>query len=74
MNNPAPHSVNKTSETLWYQQSIEESLTGLQSGPSGLSPEDAKNKLQHYGPNVLPQKEGKSLFIKFISHFKDILI
>jgi magnesium-transporting ATPase (P-type) len=74
MNNPAPVSGDKTSEKLWYQHTVEESLAGLQSGPAGLTPEEAKNKLQHYGPNVLPQKEGKSLFIKFISHFKDILI
>ena len=80
MNNPAPLAVNKTAvnasttEKLWYQQTVEESLAGLQTGPAGLSPEDAQNKLKHYGPNVLPQKEGKSLFIKFISHFKDILI
>lgn len=75
MNNPAPLAVNKTTtEKLWYQQTVQESLAGLQSGPAGLSPEEAQNKLKHYGPNVLPQKEGKSLFIKFISHFKDILI
>ena len=38
MNNPAPLAVNKTTtEKLWYQQTVEESLAGLQSGPAGLS-------------------------------------
>ncbi|WP_431297003.1 cation-transporting P-type ATPase [Rahnella sp. PAMC 25559] len=75
MDNTTPQAAQpSSSDKLWYQLSVEESLAGLQSGLSGLTAEEAQNKLRQYGPNVLPQKEGKSLFIKFISHFKDILI
>lgn len=75
MDNTTPQAAQpSSSDKLWYQLSVEESLAGLQSWLSGLTAEEAQNKLRQYGPNVLPQKEGKSLFIKFISHFKDILI
>ncbi|WNN45283.1 MULTISPECIES: cation-transporting P-type ATPase [Winslowiella] len=58
----------------WYQRSVEESLAALNSSPSGLKEADAQTLLLEHGPNALPQKKPKSLFVKFISHFKDVLI
>ncbi|WP_416260934.1 cation-transporting P-type ATPase [Gibbsiella quercinecans] len=58
----------------WYQRSVEESLSALNTTPSGLSSAEAQQRLTQYGANVLPQAQSKSLFIKFIAHFKDVLI
>lgn len=58
----------------WYQYSTEETFQHLASSPSGLSSSDASDRLKKHGPNALPQKAEKSALLKFIAHFKDVLI
>ncbi len=41
---------------------------------SGLSEEAALNRLDQFGPNVLPEKKPQSVIIRFLKHFNDILI
>ncbi len=48
--------MKKTDE--FKKQTIDETLKELQTDPQkGLSSEDARNRLQHYGPNAIEEKE-----------------
>jgi H+-transporting ATPase len=47
---------------------ISELLKTLGSSMNGLSSEEANNRLQHYGPNEIPEKK-KNPLIKFLSYF-----
>lgn len=51
-----------------------EIFSELQSSSAGLSTATAQERLQKHGPNALPQKAEKSALLKFIAHFKDVLI
>ncbi|MEG3128646.1 cation-transporting P-type ATPase [Pantoea cypripedii] len=64
----------EASDRPLYQQDTTAAFTALNNSPSGLSGEEAQTRLREHGPNVLPQKQGKSAFMRFIAHFKDVLI
>ncbi len=50
-------------------------LAEMETDPeSGLSEEEAAERLARFGANKLPEKAPPSLFIQFIKHFNDILI
>ncbi len=59
---------------FWYSLSIEETLTKLNSKATGLSTQEASNRLASNGPNEL--KEGKRIspFMMFLSQFKSLII
>lgn len=40
----------------------------------GLSPRTARERLQHYGSNVLPQRRPPTLWHLFLSQFKDVTV
>ncbi|MCY0773097.1 cation-transporting P-type ATPase [Enterobacter cloacae complex sp. 2022EL-00788] len=58
----------------YYQQTVEETLTNIQSSPDGLSRTEATARLEQYGENALPQKAGKPGWLRFLAHFNDVLI
>lgn len=58
----------------WYQHNVEDTLQQLNSQQNGLSAQEAAERLKKYGPNALPEQAGKSAFIRFITHFNDVLI
>lgn len=58
----------------WYQKSIEESLRELHSSTKGLSPEEARKRLDEYGPNELKEKRRKTPFMMFLAQFRDFMI
>ncbi|HBV90506.1 MAG TPA: carbonate dehydratase, partial [Pantoea sp.] len=74
LNNDKQDKALALSERPWYQRSVAEIFSDLQSSPAGLSTADAQERLQKQGPNALPQKADKSALLKFIAHFKDVLI
>ena len=59
----------------WHSIEIEE-VIGLTDSNSieGLSENEANERLQTFGKNLLPEKKKKSEIIKFLKHFNDILI
>ena len=58
-----------------HQQTFKEVLKQLNSDEKkGLSSIDAKKRLDEYGPNTLVEKKKKTLFIRFLSQFKDFLV
>ncbi|MEZ3498344.1 cation-transporting P-type ATPase [Pantoea sp. KPR_PJ] len=58
----------------WYQQSSDEIFAELRSSPQGLTPEEAQTRLEKHGPNTLPQKKPQPGWLRFLSHFNDMLI
>ncbi|HZH92770.1 MAG TPA: HAD-IC family P-type ATPase, partial [Tissierellaceae bacterium] len=59
----------------WYQKKPQEIAEELKvSLSAGLSNEEAKNRLDQYGPNEMKEEEGKSLLSKIIAQFSDFLI
>ena len=58
----------------WHQQPAEASLLALQSQPGGLTPAEASARLSAHGPNRLPEPPRRSLLLRFLSHFHNILI
>ncbi|PIR89119.1 MAG: hypothetical protein COU07_02725 [Candidatus Harrisonbacteria bacterium CG10_big_fil_rev_8_21_14_0_10_40_38] len=58
----------------WYATEKEDVLKTLHSSKNGLADEEAKERLQKYGPNRLPDAKQKSLFLIFLEQFKSPLI
>ena len=59
---------------LAYQQTVEQVLAHAQSQASGLDRAEAQARLQKTGSNALPEKKGKSAWLRFLAHFNDVLI
>ncbi|HKS34724.1 MAG TPA: cation-transporting P-type ATPase [Enterobacteriaceae bacterium] len=57
-----------------YQQTVAQVLAQTRSQPDGLSAAQAAERLTQYGPNALPEKKGKPGWLRFLSHFNDVLI
>lgn len=59
----------------WYNKSINAVSQELMTDEtSGLSPEEASNRLKQYGLNELKEKEKESLLSKVIKQLKDFLV
>lgn len=74
LNNEKQDKAPALSDRPWYQRSVAEIFSDLQSSSAGLTSATAHDRLQKYGPNALPQKAEKSALLRFIAHFKDVLI
>ncbi|GGH10811.1 cation-translocating P-type ATPase [Paenibacillus segetis] len=60
---------------MWFAKSQEEVLQELQvNAATGLTTEEAKSRLERYGPNKLEGKPKKSMIILFFEQLKDMLI
>lgn len=57
-----------------YQLSVDEVLNNLQSQSSGLTQNEASARLARDGANALPEKAGKPAWLRFLTHFHDVLI
>jgi magnesium-transporting ATPase (P-type) len=51
---------------------VNEVFESMQSSVSGLSTEEAKNRLVTYGPNVLVEKKPVSIIYRFVANLKDL--
>jgi Ca2+-transporting ATPase len=58
----------------WYRLSAEEALARLGSSPAGLAQGEAARRLQHHGPNALPESSGTHPLVAFLHQFKSPLI
>src|SRR4030042_3253946 len=67
-------SLASTPEKEWTVVPPEEALRLLGSNIDGLSEEEAKRRLQEYGPNRLQEKPPKSPLILFLEQIKSILV
>jgi len=62
-----------SNETTWYQLSAKQVFETQQSGPSGLTTDEAKARLGRYGYNELKFKK-RSALIRFLMQFNSPLI
>jgi magnesium-transporting ATPase (P-type) len=53
--------------------SVPESFSILNSGPNGLTQEEAVKRLQRYGHNVITEVKGKPLWIRFLANFTHLM-
>ena len=58
----------------WHRKNIDETADVLKSSLSGLSAEDARQRLEQYGTNELKEKKKKTLLLMFLDQFKDFMI
>jgi len=61
-------------ETHWHTLTEDEALSRLSSGMSGITTNEAKGRLEKYGPNELTLQKGTSPLIIFLSQFKDLMV
>jgi P-type Ca2+ transporter type 2C len=58
----------------YYNTSIEKTLETLVTSRAGLMPEEAKQRLEKYGPNVLTGKKKTPSWLVFLNQFRSPLI
>jgi Ca2+-transporting ATPase len=58
----------------WHQRDIEDILDELRSSESGLSADEARKRLEEYGPNVIREEKKKGPFMMFLDQFRDFMI
>ena len=56
----------------WVSCSIEQLYDSLKTNPDGLSTNDADQRLQENGCNVLPEKKKRRLYRKLLTQFKNL--
>ena len=60
--------------TDWHQLTPERVLEKLASSDAGLTHDEARRRLERFGPNELVEKRRKSLWMMFLDQFKDFMI
>jgi len=58
----------------WHAMETEELMRALKASEKGLSEEEAKRRLQEFGPNELVERKRVTPFKIFIGQFKDIFV
>ena len=59
---------------LFYTQDEEQVLSAMGSSKEGLSSQEASQRLAEYGRNELDEGEKRTLLMKFLDQFKDLMI
>ena len=61
--------------SAWHTESIEKSLSELGSNPqTGLTEQQAAERLQHYGPNELEETAGRSSWSILLDQFTNVML
>lgn len=58
----------------FYSKSKEQTFEEVNSSANGLTIEEAKARLEKYGPNALAESKKKNVFMVFLEQFKDLLV
>ncbi len=66
--------IETKSSTRWYTLTVEEGLKRLESGPRGLSSDEAARRLEKFGPNELQVQGRVSPWTILLEQFKNVLI
>lgn len=61
-------------QTPFYAQDVEKVAEVLNTSKAGLTSQEAKARLEKYGPNELQEGERKTTLQKFFDQFKDLMI
>ncbi len=57
---PDQDNNNQEPDKPWYQLTVKETLDTLKTSPRGLTRSEIKRRREHYGPNEIPKKTGRS--------------
>ena len=60
--------------TAFHALSAEDALAAVAGRPGGLDTAEAARRLAEFGPNRLPEPPKRSPFLRFLSHFHNVLI
>jgi len=66
--------VTKSQSQNWHSEDIKTVFSLLDTSQNGLSAEEANDRLSKYGENRLPEPKTRSIFIRFLYQFNNILI
>jgi magnesium-transporting ATPase (P-type) len=70
-----PTSSSSTTEArAWHALEADAALAALETGKEGLSEDEAKARLDKYGPNRLPPPARRSALMRFLLQFHNVLI
>ena len=58
----------------YHDKSVEEVMNGLCATENGLTSAEAEKRAEEYGKNALREPKKKSLIVKFLEQFKDVMI
>jgi magnesium-transporting ATPase (P-type) len=58
----------------WHSQEVQAVIDHLKTSAEGLTSEEARQRLEKYGPNQLPREAPERLVIRFLRQFNDVLI
>ena len=61
-------------EKQYFDKTVQQTLTEMQSAPEGLTAQEAARRLEQYGPNQLEEGKKKSPLVVFLEQFKDLLV
>ncbi|WP_295885172.1 cation-transporting P-type ATPase [uncultured Thiohalocapsa sp.] len=61
-------------EPAWHHLSAEEAQARLDGGHEGLSPHEARQRLDAHGPNRLPEPKTRGPWLRFLAQFHNVLI
>ena len=59
---------------VWHSLEVDEAVRELSSSKSGLTTEEAQERLAKFGPNELKKEKGRSVLSILLHQFKDILL
>ncbi|RFF26388.1 MULTISPECIES: HAD-IC family P-type ATPase [unclassified Wenzhouxiangella] len=60
--------------TSWHTLDAQDALGRLDSAPQGLESAEAEERQHRYGPNSLPTKAARPLWLRFLAQFHNVLI
>jgi magnesium-transporting ATPase (P-type) len=60
--------------TTWHAVPAEEVLRTTRTDRHGLTPEEARTRLERHGPNSLPEARGRHPLLRFLAQFDNALI
>ncbi len=60
--------------TEFHARSAAAALMAMETRPEGLTQTEALQRLKRHGPNTLPRAQQRSLIVRFLAHFHNVLI
>ena len=61
-------------QSRWHAISAEEAMAAKESGPDGLTDDQARERLERFGPNQLSPPKRRGPVLRFLAQFHDVLI
>ncbi|GGC84885.1 cation-translocating P-type ATPase [Halopseudomonas salina] len=63
-----------TKRTQWHTMSTEAVRETLEVPEAGLNREEVKRRLEEHGANILPETEGRPIWLRLLAQFNNVLI